>query len=81
MLDRQVIEYVNFGHIKIKLDKIMKQKDITTYELSNKANLKFQTVQNLRNSGKVSRINFDVLAKLCYVLQCKVEDLIEYVEK
>ena len=28
--------------------------------------------------NKATRIDFNVLAKLCYVLECRVEELIEY---
>ncbi len=31
MLEKQVIEYKDFGYVKIKLDDIMKEKKITTY--------------------------------------------------
>lgn len=29
-------------------------------------------------TGEVERIDSDVLARFCFVLNCKVEDLIEY---
>ena len=77
-LDKQVLEYKNFGHIKIKLDAILNKKNITTYELSNKADIRFQTIKKLREADEVTRINLDVIAKLCYVLDCSVEDLLEY---
>lgn len=79
-LDKQVLEYKDFGYIKIKLDTIMKSKNITTYELSTKADVRFQTIKKLRESDEVTRINLDVIAKLCYVLDCKVDDLLEYVK-
>lgn len=80
MLNRQVLEYKDFGYIHIKLDSIMQAKNITTYELSKKTNIRFQTISKLKSANEVTRINLDVLAKLCYVLECKVEDLIEYQE-
>lgn len=78
MLNKQVLEYKDFGYISVKLDSIMKAKDITTYELSKKTNIRFQTISKLRSANEVTRINLDVLAKLCYVLECNVDDLIEY---
>lgn len=79
-LNKQIIEYKDFGYIKIKLHEIMKEKNITTYELSTKTGIRFQTIKKLREAFEVTRINVDVIAKLCYVLECKVEDLLEYVE-
>ena len=72
------IEYKDFGNIKIKLDEIMTKRNISTYELSKNANIRFQTIKKLREGLEVTRINLDVLAKLCYVLECRVQDLIEY---
>lgn len=56
----------------------MSKREITNYELSNKANIRFQTIQGLRDNS-ATRIDFDVLAKICYALNCKIEDLLEYV--
>lgn len=78
MLDKQVFEFKEYGTIKINLDTIMLKKNISTYELSSKANIRFQTIQNLRQ-GISSRIDLEVLAKLCYVLDCTPNTLIEYV--
>ena len=80
MLHRQVLEYKDFGYIKINLDSIMQARNITTYELSKKTNIRFQTISKLKCANEVTRVNLDVLAKLCYVLECKVGDLIEYQE-
>lgn len=77
MLDREVYEYKSLGNINIKLNDIMENRKISTYELSTKANVRFQTIKALReNTAK--RIDFEVLKKLCFVLNCKVEDIIEY---
>ena len=44
------MEDLNYGSIRIKLDK-----------------------------GTVTRLDTAVLARLCYALDCKIEDLLEYV--
>lgn len=77
MLDREVFEYKELGNIKINLNDIMEDRKISTYELSTKANIRFQTIKMLReNTAK--RIDFEVLKKLCFVLNCPVSDIIEY---
>ena len=78
--EKNVIVEVEYGNIKVKLDDILNEKGISTYELSSRANVRFQTVKTLR-SNTASRIDFEVLAKICYVLSCKVEDIIEYVDE
>ena len=73
----EVMQEINYGQIILKLDKILKERNITTYELSNSANIRFQTVKELREDT-ATRIDFNVLAKICYALNCKVQDIIEY---
>ena len=75
---KPVVYEVQYGKIKTKLDKIMSERNISNHELSNKSNIRFQTIQGLREDT-ASRVDFDVLAKICYALNCKVEDIIEYV--
>lgn len=78
MLDRKVIEYKDFGNVKFKLDKIMKKRDISVYELSLKASIPFYTIKKLKEGIDVTRINTDTIAKLCYVLDCEIQDIMEY---
>lgn len=75
---RPIIQELEYGTIKIKLDEIMNSKNISTYQLNTKSNIRFQTIQALRENTS-SRIDFEVLAKLCYSLGCKVSDIIEYI--
>lgn len=77
---KAIMQEVDYGDIYIKLDDILNTRGISTYELSEKANIRFQTIQSLREN-KSTRIDLNVLAKICYALECKVEDVIEYKEK
>ena len=72
---KPIVYEIEYGTIKVKLDEIMKKKGISTYDLNSKSNIRYQTLQD----NSASRIDFEVLAKLCYSLDCKVEDIIEYV--
>lgn len=46
MLDKEIFAYKNFGCIKICLDDLMNSKNISTYELSTKSGIRFQTIQS-----------------------------------
>lgn len=74
----QIVYEIEYGSIKINLDTIMNKRNISNYELSTKANIRFQTIQTLRENT-ATRIDFDVLAKICYALNCKTDDIIEYI--
>lgn len=74
---KSIIEEVEYGNVVVKLDELLNRRNISTYELSTKANIRFQTIQALREN-KSTRIDFNVLSKLCYTLGCNIEDIIEY---
>lgn len=67
----------NYGEIKIKLRELMEEKGLTRYQLSRLTNTRFEVI-NKWYSGNVERIDSDVLARLCFSLGCRVEDIIEY---
>ncbi len=67
----------NYGEIKIKLRELMEEKGLTRYQLSRLTNTRFEVINKWYN-GNVERIDSDVLARLCFTLGCRVEDIIEY---
>ena len=69
---------VDYGHIHIKLDQLMKEQDISINKLAFRAEMqRTQLKAYIRND--VQRLDISVLSRLCYALECSLEDLIEYV--
>ena len=75
---RGIVELRNYGKVEIKLKTIMDKKNISIYQVSQLANLKHSTVKNYYNNCPITRVDLDVISKLCYVLNCKIEDILEY---
>lgn len=75
---RGIVELKDYGKVEIKLKTIMDKKNISIYQLSQLASLKHSTVKNYYNNMPITRVDLDVISKLCYVLNCKVEDILEY---
>lgn len=75
---RGIVELKDYGNVEIKLKTIMDKKNISVYQLSQLANLKHSTVKNYYNNCPITRVDLDVISKLCYVLDCKIEDILEY---
>ena len=76
---RGITELKNYGKVEIKLRSIMDKKNVSIYQVSQLASLKHTTVKNYYYNCPISRVDLDVVSKWCYVLDCKVEDLLEYV--
>ena len=74
---KQISTACKYGIIKIKLRSVLEDKNLTRYQLSKMTNTRFEVI-NKWYSGEVERIDSDVLARFCFALNCKVEDIIEY---
>ncbi|MCT7678888.1 MAG: helix-turn-helix transcriptional regulator [Lactobacillus iners] len=68
----------NFGKIIFKIDLVLEEKNISKNKLEKEANLQ-RTQLNSYCNNKVKRIDLETIAKICCVLECKVEDIMEYV--
>lgn len=73
-----IMHIKDYGRIRIKLKEVMKDKNINKNKLSVLTGIKFDTIQKYYND-EVYRIDIDVLAKFCCALECKVQDIVEYI--
>lgn len=53
----------------------LKAKGISTYTLINKYNISSGTIDRMRKGGGISTLKID---DFCRILDCRVEDIIEY---
>lgn len=74
---RSVINIQSYGHISIHLKELLEDRGITRYRLAKLADTRFEVVEKWC-SGSVERIDVDVLARFCYILNCDVTDIIQY---
>lgn len=55
----------------------MESKNITQYALAKATNTRFEVIKKWYNS-EVEKMDLDVLARICYVLECSPTDIIKY---
>lgn len=67
-----------FGTIRIKLDDLIKEKGISKNKMCQKAEMQ-RTQLNHFCKNEITRLDTDVLARICTVLDCRIEDLLEFV--
>lgn len=67
-----------YGKIKINLNKLIKTAGISKNKLSHKAEMQRSQINNYCNN-KITRLDTDVLARICTVLNCNISDLLEFV--
>lgn len=66
--------------IIINLDVMMAKRKMSLNELSEKVGITLANLSILKNN-KAKAIRFSTLDAICKALDCKVEDIIEYVEE
>lgn len=74
---RSIINLSTYGKISIHLKELIEEKGITRYRLAKLADTRFEVVDKWC-SGTVERIDTDVLARFCYILDCEITDIIKY---
>ena len=67
----------NFGYIKLKLDDLIKSKNISKNKLCHLAQMERSQV-NKYYRNEVTRLDTAVLAPLCTALDCELSDLLEF---
>lgn len=67
----------DYGYISVSIKPIMDKKGINRNELCRSIDSRYEVVNKWYN-GTIEKIDTDVLARICYVLECKPEDIIHY---
>ena len=76
--DRVVLNLERYGTIKINLAQLIEKSGMSKNKLSHRAEMQRTQINHYCNNT-VTRLDVDVLARLCTVLECKIGDLLEFV--
>ncbi len=67
-----------YGTIRIKLDELIKEAGLSKNKLSHRAEMQRSQINHYCNNS-ISRLDIDVLARICTVLECEIGDLLEFI--
>jgi putative transcriptional regulator len=67
-----------YGRVVITLKDVMDKKGITRNRLSTLTGLAYNSVDRYYKNMPISSVDLDVLAKLCFVLNCEIADVLRY---
>ena len=75
-----VVSYqtTEYGCVRIKLAEVLDSRGITRNHLSKLTGVKYGIIDRYYKAKQIERVDLDFIAKVCFVLGCKVEDLLEY---
>lgn len=77
MSDNCVIMLKDYGNIVFHVKEIMDKKKISRGRLSKLANIRFE-VADKWYSGNIERVDTDVLARICFALDCELHEIMTY---
>ena len=78
MKERAVLVRADYGHVELRLKEVMDARGITRNQLAKLIDARFEVVGKWYK-GEVEKMDLDILARICYALDCTTEDLIKYV--
>lgn len=74
----QVNKRKDFGHIELRLREYMELRGVNRNQLALASGTRYEVIDRWY-SGNIARIDIDVLARVCFVLSCNIDDILVYV--
>lgn len=77
---RSILQYhvEEYGFIKVKLAEVLNSRGITRNRLRTLTGVKYEVIDRYYKGNHIEKVDLDFLAKVCYVLDCEISDLLEY---
>lgn len=76
-MDTNIYTLKNYGKVEIILKDLLDKKGISRNKLSTMIAANYNLVNRYYNN-KVIRIDLDIIARMCYALNCEVNDILKY---
>ncbi|MFT3951281.1 MAG: helix-turn-helix transcriptional regulator [Oscillospiraceae bacterium] len=74
---KSIISIKEYGIITIHLKDLLDARNMTRNYLAKASNTRFEVINKWCNND-VEKLDLDVLARICYVLNCSASDIIKY---
>ena len=71
-------ETKEYGHIKVKLKDALDSRGISRNKLRTLTGVKYDVIDRYYRSDNIQMIDLDFFAKVCCVLNCDLNELLEY---
>lgn len=78
-MERYVYDKVfkDYGKIVLTIDSVLKKKNMNVYRLSRLTGINWGVIQKYVD-GNLYRVDLDLLSRICFALDCSLEDLLHY---
>ena len=76
-MDNNIYILKDYGKVEIVLKDLLDKKGISRNKLSTMIAANYNLVNRYYNN-KVIRIDLDIIARMCYALDCNISDILKY---
>ena len=77
-MSKELFTVKEYGHIEIHLKELLEQRQITRNALARAINTRFEVIDKWCKNN-VEKLDLDVLARICYALDCTPSDIIKHI--
>jgi putative transcriptional regulator len=77
-MDNSVFYLKNYGRVVLTVREEMEKKGISRSKLAKQAGLIYNSVNRYYKGDVLSSVDLDILAKICFVLDCDITDVLRY---
>ena len=71
-------ELQEYGTVRVKLKEMLERRGITRNRLRTLTGVKYEVIDRYYKGANIIMADLDFLAKVCFVLECDITDLLEY---
>lgn len=72
-----ILSVKEYGRVNLKLREYMDARGMTRNNLARSINARFEVVDKWYNND-IEKMDLDILARICFILNCSISDLLEY---
>ena len=73
-----VIQTIDYGKFVFRLKELLASKNISMTSLAKSTGIDYRAIKRI-NDQSIGKADLDTMARICYALNCKLEDIIEYI--
>ena len=77
ILDNVILWDTDYGIIHCNLRKIMRKNNISIYRIMRLTGIKYDVIRRYYDDN-ITKYDANILAKLCYSLNCSINEIMEY---
>lgn len=76
-MSNSVFSIKEYGKVDVRLKEIMDKNGITRSQMATMCHTRFEVIDKWYNNN-VEKMDLDILARICFVLECSPSDLLVY---